>query len=459
MRLSGADAVEIALRLFHPLSTAPVFPSSGSPAPAETGSRGARPEIEPNRLIFGRFLAAEGETIDHGYLVAFRRPRSFTGEESAELWAHGSPAVLKWIVVAAVKAGARPATPGEFTLRAFLNGRIDATQAEAIRDLIEARTTFQAKIAHDQIEGRITNEVERLKDRLAEIVAGIEASIEFSEEEDASRFHPEGGLLDRTGVLKRDVEQLAGTFERGRRVREGSRVAIIGLPNVGKSSLFNRLLEENRAIVTPLAGTTRDLLEEVLDLGGVASTLIDTAGLKEAADAADAEAVRRAEGQFETADQFIVVLDWSRTLLPAEQALLKRIDPARSVVVLNKSDLDCRLGMERVLYFRKSCDALTISARTGEGIADLRKRLEEMVTGGGAASREGLFITNARHYDRLLRVAEALSRAEGGVRNGVGEEYLVCDLKQALNYLGEITGEVGVEDIYERIFKNFCIGK
>ncbi|MEE9292792.1 MAG: tRNA uridine-5-carboxymethylaminomethyl(34) synthesis GTPase MnmE [Acidobacteriota bacterium] len=459
VRLSGSDAVGIALRLFRPLANARPLHSSASSEPEEARSREARVDIEPNRLIFGRFIAAGGGTIDHGYLVAFRRPRSFTGEESAELWAHGSPAVLRWMVEAAVVAGARPATPGEFTLRAFLNGRIDATQAEAIRDLIEARTTFQAKIAHDQIEGRVTNEVERLKDRLAEIVAGVEASIEFSEEQDASRFLPEGGLLDRMGALKRDVEKLAGTFDRGRRVREGSRVAIIGLPNAGKSSLFNRLLEEDRAIVTPLAGTTRDLLEEVLDLGGIAATLIDTAGLKEAANAVDAEAVRRAEGQIETADHFIVVLDWSRDLRSGERALLERIDPTRTVVVLNKADLNCGLGLERVIYFRKSCDALAVSARTGEGVSDLRTRLEEMVTGGGATSREELFITNARHYDRLLRVAEALRRAEGGARDRIGEEYLVCDLKQGLDGLGEITGEVGVEDIYERIFRNFCIGK
>lgn len=459
VRLSGADAHTIALRLFRPVGSATALPPPGSSGAARAIGGGAGTELEPNRLLFGRFIATAGDTIDHGYLVMFRRPRSFTGEESAELWAHGSPAVLRRMVVAAVEAGARPATPGEFTMRAFLNGRIDATQAEAIRDLIEARTAFQAKIAHDQIEGRVTHEVERLKDRLAEIVAGIEASIEFSEEADASRYVPEGGFLDRMTALRRDVEKLAGTFERGRLVREGSRVAIVGLPNVGKSSLFNRLLEEERAIVTPLAGTTRDLLEEVLDLGGVAATLIDTAGIKEASDAADVEAVRRAEGQIETADRFVVVLDWSRALLPAEQALLERVDPARCVVVLNKADLDCGLGLDRVLYFRKSSDALAVSARTGEGVPDLRKRLEESVAGSDAARREELFITNARHYDHLLRVVEALRRAEGGTRDRIGEEYLVCDLKQALDHLGEITGEVGVEEIYERIFKNFCIGK
>ncbi len=443
VRLSGAGSVAIARGLFRPV-----------PAPPAAGG-----DVEAGRVQFGRFATSSGGTIDHGYLVTFRRPRSFTGEDSAELWTHGSPVVLRSLVAAAVRAGARVATPGEFTLRAFLNGRIDATQAEAVRDLVEARTEFQARVALDQIEGRIAGEVDRLKDRLAEIVAGLEASIEFSEEAEADRFLPEGGLAGRTGSLRADLEALAGTFERGRRVREGARVAIVGSPNVGKSSLFNRLLEEERAIVTPLAGTTRDAIEEVLDVGGIAVTLIDTAGLQDAEDEAGAEAVRRTRGVMRGADLVIAVLDWSREQREEERAFLTEIDAARGVVVLNKCDLDCRVGWDRVLYLRKTHDALAVSAKTGEGLADLRGRLAEAVSGGRVASREDLFITNARHHELLLRGAEALRRAEGAARDRVGEEYLICDLKQALDHLGEITGEVGLDDIYDRIFSRFCIGK
>jgi tRNA modification GTPase len=445
--------VSIALRLFRPLATPPV--AAATPGESATGAV----EVEPGRIQFGRFATLDGETIDHGYLVSFRRPRSFTGEDSAELWAHGSPAVLRWIVEAAVEAGARPATPGEFTLRAFLNGRIDATQAEAIRDLIEARTAFQAKVAHDQIEGRVSGEVDRLKDRLAEIVAGLEATIEFSEEEDADRFLPAGGMGGQLQALRRDLEALAGTYVRGRRVRDGVRVAIVGSPNVGKSSLFNRLLEEDRAIVMPLAGTTRDRLEEDLNLEGIPVTLIDTAGLHGPDDAAHAEAVRRTRLLMETADAFIIVLDWSRSLDDEELEILRDLASGTAVVVFNKSDLSCGVGWDRVLYLRKRFDALGISALTGEGIGDLRGRLAEVVTGGRVASREDMFITNVRHHDLLRKSAEALQRVEGAARDRVGDEYLVVDLKRGLDLLGEITGEVGVDGIYERIFKNFCIGK
>jgi tRNA modification GTPase len=235
VRLSGSRAVEIAGALFRPSA-----PASGGTGAAE----------------FGRFVERSGEPIDEGYRVIFQPPHSFTGEETVELWAHGSPAVLRSLVEEAVARGARPATPGEFTLRAFLSGRIDAPQAEAIRDLIEARTVYQAKVAHQQATGRISSRVNGLKDRLTEVVARIEASIEFSEEEDAERFLPAGGVMPEIGALRSDIATLAASYERGRRVREGATVALIGAVNVGKSSLFNKLLEEERAIVTPIAGTT-----------------------------------------------------------------------------------------------------------------------------------------------------------------------------------------------------------
>src|SRR5206468_187593 len=243
VRLSGPRAGAVAGEMFRPARSGPAIAA-------------------PGQAIYGRFVDSEGQTIDTGYLVLFHGPATFTGEETAEMWAHGSPAALRLLVLAAVGRGARPATPGEFTMRAFLNGRIDATQAEAIRDLIEARTLGDA------------------------------------------------------------IERLAGTYERGRRIREGASVALIGSPNAGKSSLFNRLLEEERAIVTPVAGTTRDILEETLDLGGVPVTLLDTAGIREAADEAVSEGVRRARLALETADVRVLVLDGSRPLEEPERGLL-----------------------------------------------------------------------------------------------------------------------------------------
>ena len=440
MRLSGPRAFAVAASLFRPASK----------AQASAG---------PGQAVFGRFVDAGGRTIDHGYLVRFHPPASFTGEETAELWAHGSPVALRLLLSAAVSSGARPATPGEFTLRAFLNGRIDVTQAEAIRDLIEARTAFQAKVAHEQVRGRISAEVNRLKDRLVDLSARLEASIEFSEEAEAERFLPETGVLAGTRALKEDIEALAGTYERGRSVREGATVALVGSPNVGKSSLFNRLLEEERAIVTAAAGTTRDILEETLDLGGIPVAILDTAGLHETTDEAGAEAVRRARTALAGADRVLVVLDWSRPLLEDERRLLADNVGGRAIVVLNKIDLACGVGLDTVLGLKKERGALEVSARSGEGIAALRARLRDSVGSDAAVDSLDTFVTNVRHRDLLVRAAAALARAEDGARRGVSDECLLLDYREALDRLGEITGEVGIDGIYDSIFRNFCIGK
>jgi tRNA modification GTPase len=444
VRLSGPGAGVIAGHLFRAAS-------SGGPA--------GDPPAEPGRAIFGSLLGADGAPVDHGYLVLFRPPRSFTGEETAEIWAHGSPPVLRALVEAAVARGARPATPGEFALRAFLNGRIDATQAEAIRDLIEARTLHQARVAHAQSTGAVAHAVAEIKERLVETVAHVEAAIEFAEEPEAARFLPEGGILARARAVRFAIERLAATFERGRRIREGASVALIGSPNVGKSSLFNRLLAEERAIVTPLAGTTRDLLEETIEIGGVPVLLVDTAGLHAPLDEAEAEAVRRARAAAEGADQVVAVLDWSRALRAEELESLDRLDPARAIVVLNKVDARCGVGLDRVLYLRKRHDALQVSARTGEGLEDLRKRLLERVSPAGALRPDELFLTSLRQRDLLARAAESLRRAEAAGRDGLGGECIALDLREALDRLGEITGEVGLDEIYDRLFSSFCIGK
>lgn len=236
-------------------------------------------------------------------------------------------------------------------------------------------------------------------------------------------------------------------------------LGIVGLPNVGKSSLFNRLLEEERAIVTPIAGTTRDLLEETLDLGGIPVRLTDTAGLHETRDVADAEAVRRARLALESADLLLVVLDWSRPIGEEDRALLRDLAPGRALVALNKCDLPCRIGIDQVIFLRKRHGAFEISARSGEGIDELRGRLREAICAPAVAAREAIFLTNVRHRDLVHRAALALEHAERALGVGVGDECLVLDLKEALDRLGEITGPVGIETIYETIFSTFCIGK
>jgi len=431
LRLSGERAVEIALRLFRP-------------------GDGVRPE-PGGRPVFGRLLARDGRPLDHGYVVLFARGASFTGEQSAELWPHGSPVVLAELVAGAVAAGATPAGPGEFTYRALCNGRLDLARAEAIRDLVAARTLYQARVAFVQVEGAVARRVEPLREQLEEWIARCEAAVEFVDE---SETHlPAGTLRQAIERARLSCTELLRGFRTGRIVRDGATLVVVGLPNAGKSSLFNRLLERERAIVTESAGTTRDTVEEQLDLSGIPVTLIDTAGLREARDPAESEGVRRARLAREEADLVLLVLDGSRPLEPDEHAALERAagesERARTVVVLNKCDLP---PVEQSLP-----DALPVSALTGEGLEQLRAELHACLVGAGPV--EDPIVTDARHADALSRTDVALERAARAADDGLSEELLLEDLKLAMHHLGEIVGEMGNEELYDRIFSTFCIGK
>ncbi|HET8945454.1 MAG TPA: tRNA uridine-5-carboxymethylaminomethyl(34) synthesis GTPase MnmE [Candidatus Polarisedimenticolia bacterium] len=437
VRLSGPRAHAIASRLFRPGRAA-----AAAPGPA-----------------YGTFALADGTAIDRGYLVLFPRGRSFTGEEAAELWAHGSPPVLRALVESAVAIGARAASPGEFSYRALLNGRIDATQAEAIRDLVEARTLHQARVAHAQETGSLSRALQPLRDRLADLAARVEASIEFAEEPDADRFDPEGGVAAALRDLVAGLETLRSGFDRGRRMREGASVVFAGLPNAGKSSLFNRLVGVDRAIVTPLAGTTRDVVEETVAIDGVPVTLADTAGLHEAGNEADREAVGRARAAAAAADIVLVVLDWSRPWRDADRETIEAAGPGRGLVVLNKVDRPCAVGLDRVLFLRQRHAAMEVSAATGEGIEDLRRRLLERILPLGAASPDEVFLTSVRQRDRVTQARDALERGLAALREGRGSECAALDLREALDRLGELSGEIGLDDLYDRLFSTFCIGK
>jgi tRNA modification GTPase len=437
VRLSGPRAHAIARRLFRP--------AHGGVAPAGPA--------------YGTFLLADEAAVDRGYLVLFPAGRSFTGEETAELWAHGSPPVLRALVEAAVALGARPASPGEFSYRALLHGRIDATQAEAIRDLVEARTLHQARVAHAQETGSLSRALRPLRDRLADLAARVEASIEFADEPEADRFDPEGGIGSALRRLGDELDALHSGFDRGRRVREGASVVVAGLPNAGKSSLFNRLVGSDRAIVTSIAGTTRDVVEETIEIDGVPVTLADTAGLHEAGNEADREAVERARAAASAADVVLVVLDWSRPWRDADGETVEAAGPGRALVVLNKVDRPCGIGLDRVLFLRQRHAAIEVSAGTGEGIADLRRRLRDRVLPTGATSPDEIFLTSVRQRDLVARAGEALERAGTALREGRGPECAAVDLREGLDRLGELSGDVLLDDLYDRLFSTFCIGK
>jgi tRNA modification GTPase len=448
LRISGSRAGEIAGRLFEPR------PDAGRRSGLDPG-----PDHEPGQsknIQFGRFLDRDQGYLDHGYLVLFPHGRSFTGELTAELWTHGSVAVLQELIQAALAAGATAASPGEFTYRALRNGRLDLARAEAIRDLIDARTRFQAQVAFEQAEGSLSRRIAPLCDELEEWIARGEAAVEFVEE---SETHlPDGALARAIGSTIAKCNELVAEYRAGRVVRDGARLALVGRPNAGKSSLFNRLLEEDRAIVTDVPGTTRDTLEEDLVLDGIPVRLIDTAGLREVRDAVEREGVSRAKRALEQADLVLVVLDGSRDLDDLERDTLRRAGSesggsglagsGRWVAVTNKIDL--RSGPEIE-------GTLPVSAKTGEGLADLRATLREKLVGSGPL--EHPVVTNGRHAAALEAALASLTRAVTAVAERVSEELVLEDLKQARADLGSITGEFDVEDLYDRVFSTFCIGK
>jgi tRNA modification GTPase len=435
VRISGRTALVVAQELFRPASGATI---DGAPEPP----------------CFGRFVDGEGRHLDHGFLVVFPPHGSFTGEMTAELWPHGSPAVLAELVRGAVAAGAVLAGPGEFTYRALRNGRIDLVRAEAVRDLVEARTLYQARVAFAQAEGALSRRLAPLRQQLEEWLARGEAAVEFVEESDVHL--PAGELHAGITAAAATCETLLAGFRTGRVVRDGASLVIAGCPNAGKSSLFNRLLERDRAIVTDVAGTTRDTLEEALDLEGIPLRLIDTAGLRDPADPVENEGVRRAREAREEADLILLVVDGSRPLEAVERDALARMEQdgtaKRTTVVVNKCDLE--EGRRRELPHR---DALRVSALTGEGFDALRAQLRGCLI--GTSLIEDPILTNARHAEALERARTSLATASEAASSGLSEELVLEDLRQALRHLGEITGEFTSDDLYDRIFSTFCIGK
>jgi tRNA modification GTPase len=435
IRISGPDAAVIASRMFE--------------------RAGGKSRPDRGRLRFGRFLDRRGSPVDHGYLVRFDPESSFTGESTVELWPHGSPVILAELVETAVAHGARPAGPGEFTYRALSNGRLDLARSEAVRDLVAARTLYQAKVAYSQAEGSLSIRLAPLRESLEEWIARGEAALEFVE--DSETHLPPGELGRGIAEAKSECERMLDGFCTGRVIREGATLAIIGLPNVGKSSLFNQLLVRDRAIVAEMPGTTRDTLEEELDLDGIPVRLVDTAGLRDVSDPVEWEGVRRARRAREEADQVLLVLDGSRDPEPREIGALDELagseEAGKVLVVVNKCDLEASRG--RGLPHP---GALRVSAKTGEGVGKLRKAMREHLL-GPAAGFEDTIVTNARHAEALRRTLCSLEKAGEAVESGLSEELVLEDLREARRNLGRITGEFTTEDLYDRIFSTFCIGK
>ncbi|HEY1218559.1 MAG: tRNA uridine-5-carboxymethylaminomethyl(34) synthesis GTPase MnmE [Bryobacteraceae bacterium] len=393
---------------------------------------------------------ARGRVIDQTVVTFFEAPRSYTADDVVEICCHGSPVVLRHAVERALEAGARLAEPGEFTLRAFLRGRIDLPQAEAVRDLIEATTLYQARVAAQQAAGSVSRRLAPIKERLLELIALLEAGIDFAE--DDIGVAADSAILGCLAAVEAGVSELAQTFQYGALVRDGLSLAIVGGPNVGKSSLFNRLLEQDRAIVTEIPGTTRDVVSETAAIGGIPVKLHDTAGIREAAGKVEAMGIERSFQAMADADLTLVVLDASAAPEAEDLTLIERArSTGRALVAANKSDLPRAAAPPP--------EAILVSALTGDGIDRLRQAILDAVAPAGAFEPETGFITSLRHERLLRECGRWIEKARAAVGAAIPHEMLLLDLYVALQPIDAITGGTTADDILNRIFSTFCIGK
>jgi len=448
VRLSGPDARTILLRLFRPNTRSPRL-ADGQAIP-NTQYPPLTPR--PRYLTYGHIIdPADGSVVDEVLAVYMPGPHTYTREDVVEIQAHGGPLPLRRILELVLRQGARLAEPGEFTLRAFLHGRLDLAQAEAVLDVVRARTEAGLRAAVSQLEGRLSGQVRRVRRVLLDALAYLEASIDFTEDE----IPPQ----DLTPVLSESAAQLEALLARadeGMILRQGVRTAIVGRPNVGKSSLLNALLRSERAIVTPIPGTTRDTVEESVNLGGVAFVLVDTAGIVETQDLVERLGVERSRRALAHADLALLVVDGSQPLTDADREIAALVGHRPAILVVNKRDLPPATLGDALL---PHAPRVEVSALTGLGLTELEKKMTELVLAGRVISSDALLVTNPRHKAALARALDAVRAAGQAYSEGLPADLVSIQVTTAVHALGEITGETASEELLETIFANFCVGK
>jgi tRNA modification GTPase len=411
---------------------------------------------EPNRASLKAVLdPRSGEILDHAIFTYFKSPQSYTGEDVIELSCHGSPPLLLRVVDSLLSLGARAAEAGEFTMRALSNGRLNLTQAEAVRDLIDARTHTAVRQAARQLGGELSARLQPIKDSLLEIIIPLESSLEFVED-DLPQDITEG-IVRKLSALSDKLEELADTFRQGRLLKEGLRVTLVGRPNVGKSSLFNRLISYDRAIVTEIPGTTRDTLSEVINIDGVPVLITDTAGVRTSMDRIEQLGIERTRRAVTDADLTVIVLDGAQPLTDEDKKIFEEASDNYLLIAANKSDLE-DFSVNNVGSLANSLSIIPISAKNGYGLNELRAAIMEPFS-TNQAYENSFVITSARHYDLLRRTSDSLRSTESLFFDRVSEEIVLAKLYEALRFLGEITGETTPEDVLSEIFSSFCIGK
>lgn len=428
IRLSGKEAIPIANKVFSRDVT----------------------RIPSHTVRYGKVVQGE-QVIDEVLLVVMHAPKTFTGEDVVEIQCHGGSLITKKVLATVLAAGASPAGPGEFTYQAFMNGKVDLTQAEAIQTFIGAKNDLALVAAGQQLEGRLSAKVEGFQKKLLDAAATFEALVDFPEE--GLEFSKMEELLAQLQRVKCEIEQLVATFHEGRKLQEGIKLAIIGPPNAGKSSLMNALLGQARAIVTPIPGTTRDLLEAPLSLGGLHYHLVDTAGIRKTQEVVEQEGIRRSKQTMEEADLILLVLDLSRPLDAQDEEIVAMASPAKTLLVWNKLDL-----VSTPFPFSWP-QQVRLSAQTGAGLDQLKRQIEAMIWAQGAPAKDEIILTNVRHQHALAQAATDLEMAIAGCRSRLFPELIAIDLRSALTHLASIIGMDISEEVLSEIFSKFCVGK
>ncbi len=438
IRISGEKSLEVAQSIFKSKSGKMIK------------------DYNARTLIYGTIV--DGEKVIDEVLVAYMKgPNSYTAEDVIEINCHGGFISVKKILELILSKDVRLAEAGEFTKRAFLNGRIDLSQAEAIIDVIKSKTDMAHEVAQSQLEGSLAKKIKDLRMNVTEVLAHLTVSIDFSEEDVEEITYQT--LETKSSELRNEIKKLYDTAESGKILRDGLKTVIVGKPNVGKSSLLNSILGENRAIVTDIAGTTRDVIEEFVNIKGIPLKIVDTAGIRETDDIVEKIGVEKSRESFSTADLVIMVLDASRKLAEEDIEILESLKNKKTIVLLNKIDLKPEIEIEKIKEYVNEEDIIEISALKHQGIEELHDKIEAMVYQGSVKNSSNLMITNSRHKDALFKAYEAINDAISAIEQRMPYDFIEVDFKNIWDYLGYINGDTVREDLLDTIFANFCIGK
>jgi tRNA modification GTPase len=438
LRISGEKSLEVAQSIFKSVS-------------------GKRIDEYNNRtLIYGNIVDND-KIIDEVLLAYMKGPKSYTAEDVVEINCHGGFISVKKILELILSKDVRLAEAGEFTKRAFLNGRIDLSQAEAVIDVINAKTSKSHEVAQEQLEGALSLKIRSLRDKVTELLAHVTVAIDYPEED--IEFITYNTLKEKTEELEKEIKKLFDSSESGKIFREGLKTVIIGKPNVGKSSLLNLILGEKRAIVTDIPGTTRDVIEEFVNLRGIPIKIVDTAGIRETEDVVEKIGVEKSRKSLSSADLVIMVLDYSEKLTDEDIEILESIDKSKTVVLLNKADLKKQIEEEKISNYVENNSIIEISALKQEGIEKLEDKIESLVYKGEVRNSSDIVISNTRHRDALAKAHKSVLDALDAIYQNMPLDFIEVDLKNIWDYLGYINGDTVTEDLLDNIFSNFCIGK